>query len=108
MSEPVRTDTLRALAQQSPSFDEFDEWYDDVKSSLAAAADEVDRLRLSDSNAIQQRDQLADALRRSDSENDRLRAAIDGAPHNENCGHVDWVDGVLQLGDCTCWKADAL
>lgn len=39
---------------------------------------------------------------------DRLRAGIENAPHGHGCRHVDWVDGALQLGKCTCWKADAL
>lgn len=98
MTDPVDTDALRA--QQWQDVDELAEW-------ATVAADEVDRLRLSDSNATHQRDQLADALRHSDNENDRLRAVIENAPHGWECAQETY-DGHDDSIACTCWKADAL
>lgn len=100
MTDPVNTDALRT--QQWQDVDELAEW-------AIAAADEVDRLRLSDWNATSQRDQLADALRRSDNENDRLRAVIENAPHAGDVGVCNRDrDGYSPHLVCTCWKAGAL
>jgi len=50
-----------------------------------------------------------DAFRAAADEVDPLRAVIENAPNGDGCGHVNWdTDGLLRVGKCTCWKADAL
>lgn len=95
MNDPVDTDALRRDARVlAPGFP-------GVEKRLDAAADEVDRLRAFEVGV--------EAVRQVQyQEQERLRSVIENAPHDYGCKHVDWVDGLLQLGDCTCWKADAL
>lgn len=105
MFNPVDTDALRDVAWEkyaalngihphSIERDTFEQGWD-------AAADEVDRLR---SRVVE----LEAMVVATSTDRRRLRTVIENAPHDDGCKHVDWVDGLLQLGECTCWKADAL
>jgi uncharacterized membrane protein len=111
MTDLVDTDALRGVSARLaavPASGTMEQRMTVVRAQveLTSAADEVDRLRISDSNVTQQRDQLATALRRSDNENDRLRAVIENAPHGQRC----WT--AIRPSDngmkCDCWKAEAL
>jgi hypothetical protein len=88
---------LRALAddlQRGNSGRFRSEVVADAEAALRSAADEAERIRLSESNATRQRDDLTNALRR-----------IENAPHEIHCV---WTALRPQDRYCTCWKADAL
>lgn len=76
--------------------------YEQVCAALHVKEAEVERLR-GELMGVEH------ALGRLEVEDVRLRGVIEDAPHAEGCEHVYWGrDGTLRLGECTCWKADAL
>lgn len=68
---------------------------------LAAAADEVDRLRAELGTQARVNKDLKRAADVFLDEGDRLRAVIKDAPHESWCP-------TRNFKPCTCWKADAL
>lgn len=105
MSDPVDTDVLRAWNAGRADEKLF--------SMVAAAADEVDRLRAALKDADNRLalgvlvnldgEQFVDhpVMQMLAERNERLRSVIENAPHAYEC-FADFAPG----SECTCWKAD--
>lgn len=74
-----------------------------IAAGLRTAADEVDRLCIELGETMTMCGSAETKAARRLNTIDRLRAAIDKAPHGDDCLYID-LDGYRQY--CTCWKAE--
>jgi hypothetical protein len=73
---------------------------------LAAAADEVDRLRAELGTQARVNKNLKRAADAFLDEGNRLRAVIENAPHDSITCKWWWSRNTVEPMSCTCWKAD--
>jgi hypothetical protein len=107
MTDPVDTDALRAVAAEMDN-DDWTDWSSTEAhvngEKVAAAADEVDRLRDRAVDDAKDREQLRVDFNARSAEASRLRAVIENAPHDSGCDMR--LSEAIRIPEdkCTCWK----